>query len=72
MKDDTEKFWNNVKADHKRRYEFSKGKSKPKRGAVVSRELRLLREKQRRWLTRIKRAMTAISKLDRQIKRLEG
>jgi hypothetical protein len=55
-------------------YEFSAGTKPRKKHAPVTKnaaELRVLREKQRRWLSRIKRAMTAISKLDRRIKRLE-
>jgi len=35
------------------------------------RELRALLRKQKRWMTRIRRAMTAIAKIERQMKRLE-
>jgi len=55
-----------------RRYAFSEtSKSKPSLPASKQvRELMALLGQQQRWMTRIKRAMTKISKIERQIKRL--
>jgi hypothetical protein len=55
-----------------RKYVFGEQKHKGKQlpdGKHV-RELKALINKQKRWLTRIRRAMTAIGKIERQIKRL--
>jgi len=58
-----------------RRYVFAEG-AKPKRSAAADskylRDLKALLNKQKRWMTRIKRAMTAIAKIERQIKRLDA
>jgi len=60
-----------------RRYQFSETgtTTKSKRqehNTQYVRELKALLKKQKRWMTRIKRAMTAISKIERQIKRLDA
>jgi hypothetical protein len=59
---------------NKRQYVFgeSKGKGKSMPDSKYARELRALMLQQKRWLTRIRRAMTAISKIERRIKRLES
>jgi hypothetical protein len=53
-------------------FDESRGKGKTMPDSKYVRELRVLLNKQRRWMTRIKRAMTAISKIERQIKRLDA
>ena len=59
-----------------RSYKFSeegtKSKAKRQENTLYVRELKALLKKQKRWMTRIKRAMTAISKIERQIKRLDA
>jgi hypothetical protein len=58
---------------NKRKYQF--GDEMPtnrKSKAQCSKELRLLLKKQQRWLTRVRRALTAIGKIERQIKRLNA
>ena len=58
-----------------RKYVFAEdAQMKSKRGSDTKyvRDLKVLLRKQKRWITRIKRAMTAISKIERQIKRLDA
>jgi len=58
-----------------RQYVFEESGVK-RRSATVDtkyvRELKLLLRKQKRWMARIRRAMTALAKIDRQIKRLDA
>ena len=58
-----------------RSYQFGEAGGKIKARTPDSkyvRELKSLVNKQKRWLTRIRRAVTAISKIERQIKRLDA
>jgi hypothetical protein len=58
-----------------RKYVFGEdAQTKSKRGSDTKyvKDLKVLLRKQKRWITRIKRAMTAISKIERQIKRLDA
>jgi hypothetical protein len=58
-----------------RKYVFGEdAQMKSKRGSDTKyvKDLKVLLRKQKRWITRIKRAMTAISKIERQIKRLDA